>query len=74
MPLMDERERRQQSREFGIKLATLLQNRAYETRREHGLDPRYVMRGAADYLRERAEIQINPPLDNTLTDPDQRRN
>jgi hypothetical protein len=68
------RERQQRSREFGIKLAKGLRDRATEARREHDLDPRYVMLGAGDYLRQAAEAQINSPLDGTRVDPDERAN
>jgi hypothetical protein len=69
-----EKERQQRSKEFGIKLAKALSDRASETRREHDLDPRYVMLGAAEYLRKAAEFQIDPPLDPGRTDPHDRRN
>ncbi len=69
-----ERERQQRSREFGIKLAKVLRHRAQETREEFGLDPRYVILGAAEYLRETAEFQIDPPLDHSAVEPDDRLN
>jgi len=43
----------QRSREFGIKLAQALRQRAVEAAKEHDLDARYVALGAAEYLRER---------------------
>ena len=37
---MEEREREQLSRQYGVKLAKALRERAAETRAEHQLDPR----------------------------------
>jgi hypothetical protein len=68
-----ERERQQRSREFGIKLAKVLRQRAVEARHEE-LDARYVMLGAAEYLRDAADFQINPPIDAARVDPDERLN
>ncbi len=67
-----EREREQRSPEFGIKLAKVLRHRAQEVREEFDLDPRYVILGAAEYLRETAESQIDPPLDEPAVDPNER--
>jgi hypothetical protein len=74
MSLVRERERQQRSREFGIQLAKALRQRATEARREHDLDPGYVMLGAGDYLREAADVQINSPLDGARVEPDERLN
>jgi hypothetical protein len=71
---MTEGERRQRSREFGVQLAKALRDRATEARQRDDLDPRYVMLGAADYLRNLAEIQIDPPIDEGKVDPDERLN
>ena len=71
---MNERELRQNSEEFGVKLAKAVSQRALEAAREHQLDARYVMRGAAEYLSKKAESQINPPLDLSETDEDRRQN
>lgn len=71
---MRERERQQRSKEFGIKLAKLLRRRATEAKAEANLDPRYVMLGAAEYLRKQAEFQIDPPIDTARVEPEDRRN
>jgi hypothetical protein len=73
MAAMRERERQQRSREFGIKLAKVLRQRAVEARHE-GLDARYVMVGAADYLRDAADVQIDAPIDDARVDPGERLN
>jgi hypothetical protein len=73
MPGVSERQRQQRSREFGIKLAKVLRQRAAEARHED-LDARYVMLGAAEYLRDAADVQINPPIDDAHVDPDERLN
>jgi hypothetical protein len=62
------------SREFGIKLAKALRTWAAEARHDHDLDARYVILDAAEYLRDAADFQINPTLDDTNVDPDQRVN
>ena len=64
----------QRSREFGIKLAQALRQRAVEAATEHDLDARYVALGAAEYLRKRAEFELNPPIDTSRTDPGEREN
>jgi hypothetical protein len=69
-----ERERQQRSRELGIKLAKARRQRAAEARHEQDLDARYVMLGAADYLREAADFQINAPIDDARVDPEERLN
>jgi len=69
-----ERERQQRSREFGIKLAKALRQRAVDARHEHDLDPRYVMLGAGDYLHDTADFQLDPPLDDAHANPDKRAN
>ena len=72
---MGEADRKQRSRQFGVKLAKLLKARAAEAAQTTDpLDPRHVMLGAADYLRDEAAFQIDPPIDATRTDPDDRRN
>lgn len=65
---------RQESEEFGIKLAKALRDRAVEAANEHDFDARYVMLGAAEYLCKTAEAQLDPPLDLRNTDPKRRRN
>jgi len=67
-------DREARSRDFGRKLAAALKERAVKSRAEHDLDPRYVMLGAADYLRETAEFQLDPPVDRARTDTEERRN
>ena len=54
-------QREQRSREFGIKFAKALRDKAREAAAEHDLDARYIMLGAAEYLREDAELRIAPP-------------
>jgi hypothetical protein len=71
---MGEAERRQRSKEFGIQLAKLLVTRAEEARAEADLDPRYVVLGAAEYLGDRADFQIDPPLDLLNADAADRSN
>ena len=71
---MGERERRQWSNEFDIKLAKSLRDRAVESRSGDDLDPRYGMLGAADFLRNAAELQITPPIDDANIDPSDRLN
>jgi hypothetical protein len=71
---MGEAERRQRSKEFGIQLAKLLVRRAEEARGEGDLDPRYVVLGAAEYLGDRADFQIDPPLDLLHADAADRSN
>jgi len=73
MVSVGERERQQRSREFGIKLAKVLRQRAGEAAQED-LDARYVMLGPAEYLRDAAHFQINPPIDDARIDPDERSN
>lgn len=72
MTCVRERERQQRSKEFGVKLAKALRQRAAETRSDGDLDPRYVVLGAAEYLRDAAEFQINPPVDGSRVDPEER--
>jgi hypothetical protein len=74
MARVSDRERQQRSKAFGIKLAKALRERAIEARREHALDDRYVLLGAADYLRDAAEFQLSPPIDEANVDPDERLN
>jgi hypothetical protein len=64
----------EKSREFGVKLARALRQRAIEAASEHVVDARYVMLGAAEYLRETAERQLNPELDDSRTAADEREN
>lgn len=64
----------QRSREFGIKLAKALRQRALEAAKEHDLDARYVALGAAEYLRKRAESELKPSIDTSRTDPAEREN
>jgi hypothetical protein len=71
---MKESQLRQNSEEFGVKLAKAVRQRALEAAGEHQLDARYVMRGAAEYLSKTAESQINPPLDPAQTREDRREN
>ena len=67
-------EREQRSREFGIQFAKALRDKAGEAAAEHDLDPRYIVLGAAEYLRRDAEFRLDPPLDSTRTDPEEREN
>jgi len=69
-----EAERKQRSREFGIKLAKALGQRANEARRDHDLDVGYVMLGAAEYLRKAADSRTNAPIDDANVAPDDRVN
>ena len=62
------------SRDFGRKLGKALKERAVDSSSEHDLDSRYVMLGAADYLRETAEFELEPPIDSARTDTEERRN
>ena len=71
---MSERKQREDSKEFGIKLAKAVRERATEAANEHDLDARYVMLGAAKYLSETAEAQLDPPIDLSKTDLDHRKN
>ena len=71
---MSEGKHRQDSKEFGIKLAKAVRERATEAANEHDLDARYVMLGAAEYLRKTAEAQLDPPIDLSQTDPGRRKN
>jgi hypothetical protein len=68
------RNREQASREFGIKFAKALREKAHEAGKQHDLDPRYIMLGAADYLRKDAEFKIDPPIDTSRADPEERDN
>ena len=65
------RNKEQASREFGIKFAKALRDKAGEAAAEHDLDARYIMLGAAEYLRKGAEAL---PLDPSRTNPEEREN
>lgn len=71
---MGDKKQQQASREFGIKLAKALRQRAGEAAKENGLDSRFVMLGAADYLKETAEFQLDPPIDPSQADFRDRSN
>jgi hypothetical protein len=67
-------EKEQRSRELGIKFAKALRDRAREAAATHDLDARYVMLGAAEYLRKDAEFRLHPPLNPARTRDDEREN
>lgn len=71
---MSEKKRQQASREFGVKLARAVGMRAADAAKHDDLDARFVMLGAAEYLKEKAELQLDPPLDSTQTGAAKRRN
>jgi hypothetical protein len=71
---VSEKKKQQDSKEFGIKLAKALRQRATEAASEHELDPRFVMLGAAEYLRKTAEFQLDSPIDPSQTDFGDRSN
>jgi hypothetical protein len=64
----------QRSRELGIKFAKALREKAREAAAEHDLDARYVMLGAAEYLRRDAEFRLDPSLNSERTRDDERLN
>ena len=68
------RNKEQASREFGIKFAKALREKASEAAAEHDLDARYIVLGAAEYLRKDAEFRLDPPLDTSRTNPREREN
>ena len=67
-------EKEQRSREFGIRLAKVLRDRAAEAAVEHDLDVRYVVLGAGEYLRRDAKFRLDPPLDSSRTNLEERGN
>lgn len=67
-------EKEQRSREFGIKFAKALRDKAGEAAAEHDLDARYIVLGAAEYLSKDAEFRIDPRLDPSRTGPAEREN
>jgi hypothetical protein len=67
-------DREQRSREFGVEFAKALRDKAREAAATHDLDARYVMLGAADYLRKDAEFRLDPPLNPARTRDDERQN
>jgi len=68
------RNRQQEAREFGIKFAKALRDAASEAAAEHDLDDRYIVLGAAEYLRKDAEFRLDPPLNVARTRDDEREN
>ena len=50
-------EKEQRSREFGVKFAKALRAKAGEAASEYDLDARYIVLGAAEYLRRDAELR-----------------
>jgi hypothetical protein len=64
----------QLSREFGIKFAQALRDKAREAAAKHDLDDRYIVLGAAEYLRKDAEFRLDPPINPERTRDDEREN
>lgn len=60
---MGEERRQQVSKEFGIKLAKALRQRTAEVAPTNGLDARFVLIGAAEYLRKMADASAEELLD-----------
>jgi hypothetical protein len=67
-------DKEQQSREFGVKLAKALEQRAREAAAEADLDHRYVILGAADHLHSEASFRLDPPIDSARVDAEERSN
>jgi hypothetical protein len=68
------RNKQQESREFGIKFAKALRVSAREAADAHDLDDRYIVLGAAEYLRKDAEFRLDLPLNPARTRDDEREN
>jgi hypothetical protein len=60
---MSEKQRQQLSKEFGIKLAQALKQRAAAAAPTNDLDARFVLIGAAEYLKKMADGSAEDLLD-----------
>ncbi len=69
---MSETQRQQLSKEFGIKLAKALRQRTAEVAPTNDLDARFVLIGAAEYLRKMADASAEELFDPS--DPEGRDN